>query len=98
MASPSKDPLPPLDLILYQSSRSRYSASSLADLAEIHPEMVLCYWKLGLLRAEGEGKQDPLFDDDALFLVKRLEELRRDYHLSLRALRLLAQTLYAEEG
>ncbi|MGD9895910.1 MAG: hypothetical protein AB7T14_02365 [Candidatus Methylacidiphilaceae bacterium] len=70
----------------------------MADLAEVHPQMVLCYWKLGLLRAEEHEPQDPRFDDDALFLLKKLEQLRKEYHLSLRALRLLTQALRSQEG
>ncbi|MDD4932648.1 MAG: hypothetical protein PHO89_04185, partial [Methylacidiphilaceae bacterium] len=55
------------------------------------------YWRLGLLRAEEQEEQDPLFDDDALFLLKQLEQLRKEYHLSLRALRLLARALRPQE-
>ncbi len=98
MASSEKDSAQSVELILYRSPPSKYSASSLAELAKVHPEMVLCYWKLGLLRSEGEEPQDPRFDDDALFLLKRLEELRKQYSLSLRALRLLAQALRSQEG
>lgn len=97
MASSDQDPERSVELVLYRSAPPRYSASSLADLARIHPEMVLCYWRLGLLRAEVD-RQDPLFDDDALFVLKRLEELRKEYNLSLRALRLLAEALRAHEG
>ncbi len=98
MASSEMDPAPSLELVLYRSTRPRYSVSSLAELARVHPEMVLCYWRLGLLRAEEEEEESPRFDDDALFLLKRLEQLRRDYGLSLRALRLLAQALRSWEG
>jgi DNA-binding transcriptional MerR regulator len=96
--SPQKDSRPSVELILYQSLPPRYSAAALAELADVHPEMVLCYWRLGLLQAEEQKPQDPLFDDDELFLLKRLEQLRKEYSLSLRALRLLAQALHLREG
>ncbi|QSR84632.1 hypothetical protein [Methylacidimicrobium sp. B4] len=98
MGSPERDRTPSVELVPYRSAGPRYSASSLAELARVHPEMVLCYWRLGLLCAEGEEEQGPRFDDDALFLLRRLEQLRRDYGLSLRALRLFAQALRSWEG
>lgn len=97
MASSEKEPAPSVELVLYRSSPPRHSVSSLAELARVHPEMVLCYWKLGLLPSDDEAAQDPRFDDDALFLLKRLEQLRREYSLSLRALRLLAQALRSQD-
>ncbi|MDD2676629.1 MAG: hypothetical protein PHP75_04085 [Methylacidiphilaceae bacterium] len=96
--SPQKDSRPSVELILYESLPPRYSAAALAELTGVHPEMVLCYWRLGLLQAEEQKPQDPLFDDDALFLLKRLEQLRKEYSLSLRALRLLGHALHSQEG
>ncbi|WP_020494317.1 hypothetical protein [Verrucomicrobium sp. 3C] len=93
-----KDSTPAAKLIPYQSWPPRYSAAELAEFAKVHPEMVLCYWRLGLIRAAEQEQQDPLFDDDALFLLKQMEQLRKEYSLSLRALRLLAQFLQAQEG
>ncbi|VVM07919.1 hypothetical protein MAMC_01886 [Methylacidimicrobium cyclopophantes] len=97
MSSSEPDSRPSAALILYRSSPPRYSVASLAELARVHPEMILCYWRLGLLSGETEGPQAPLFDDDALFLLKRLEQLRKDYGLSVRALRLLADALRSQE-
>ncbi|CAB4243081.1 protein of unknown function [Methylacidimicrobium sp. AP8] len=98
MVSSERDPARSFELVLYTSSRPTYSAFSMAELAKVHPEMVLCYWRLGLLRALEEEAEGPRFDDDALYLLKRLEQLRRDYGLSLRALRLLSRALRPPEA
>jgi DNA-binding transcriptional MerR regulator len=76
------------------SARSRYSIDDAAQLAEVHPELVRYYWRIGLFGpARGELEPEPLFDDDAIYELRRIEHYRRHYGVNRRALPLISRLL-----
>ena len=67
-----------------------YSLEEAARLAGVHPEMVRYYCQLGLF---GEGRARPeaelVFDDDALYEMRRFERYRRHHGVNRQTLRLI---------
>ncbi len=87
---PSSVP-PSLALVLVTgATRPMYSLEETARLADVHPEMLRYYCRLGLL---GEDRARPeidlVFDDDALFELRRFELYRRRHGVNRRTLRLI---------
>jgi DNA-binding transcriptional MerR regulator len=76
------------------AGRSTYSVDEAAQLAEVHPELVRYYFRLGLFgphRAETDS--EPVFDDDAIYELRRIEHYRRHYGVSRQALPLISRLL-----
>ncbi len=67
-----------------------YSLEAAAQLADVHPEMLRYYCQLGLF---GEARAHPdtllVFDDDALYELRRFEHYRRHHGVNRKTLRLL---------
>ena len=67
-----------------------YSLESAARFADVHPEMLRHYCRLGLF---GEARARPetvlIFDDDALYELRRFEHYRRHHGVNRRTLRLI---------
>jgi DNA-binding transcriptional MerR regulator len=67
-----------------------YSLEAAARLAGVHPEMLRYYCRLGLF---GEARAQPgtelVFDDDALFELRRIEHYRRHHGVNRKTLRLI---------
>ena len=74
-----------------EASPAVYSLEAAAHLAGVHPEMLRYYCQLGLF---GEARARPeaglVFDDDALYELRRFEHFRRDYGMNRRTLRLIS--------
>jgi DNA-binding transcriptional MerR regulator len=74
--------------------RSAYSLEEAAELSGVHPDMVRYYVRLGIL---GEGSLrpgvEPIFDDDALYELRRIEHYRRNYGVNRSALPLISRLL-----
>jgi DNA-binding transcriptional MerR regulator len=67
-----------------------YSLEDTARLAGVHPEMLRHYCRLGLFgAARARTGTDPVFDDDALYELRRFEHWRRHHGVSRRTLRLV---------
>jgi len=67
-----------------------YSLEAVASLADVHPELLRYYCRRGLLGASyARTEADPVFDDDGLYELRRIEHYRRRYGVSRRALPLL---------
>ena len=67
-----------------------YSLEAAAQLAEVHPEMLRYYCQLGLFGdARAQPEADLIFDDDALYELRRFEHFRRHHGVSRKTLRLL---------
>lgn len=86
---------PPEDYSLILLSRTdptatTYLLEEAARLADLHPEMLRYYCRLGLC---GEARAQPaaelVFDDDALFELRRFEDYRRHHSVDRKTLRLL---------
>ena len=67
-----------------------YSLEAAAELADVHPEMLRYYCQLGLF---GEARAQPsgqlVFDDDAIYELRRFEHYRRHHGVNRKTLRLL---------
>jgi DNA-binding transcriptional MerR regulator len=67
-----------------------YSLEAAARLAGVHPEMLRYYCQLGLF---GEARVQPeaelVFDDDALYELRRFEHYRRHHRVNRHTLRLI---------
>ena len=73
-----------------EASPATYSLESAARLADVHPEMLRYYCRLGLFgEARARPEAEPVFDDDALFELRRFEHYRRDHGLNRKTLRLI---------
>jgi DNA-binding transcriptional MerR regulator len=74
--------------------RSTYTLEAAAELAEVHPELVRYYVSRGLLAAlAAAGSEEPLFDEDAVYELRRIEHFRRHYGVHRRALPLITRLL-----
>jgi len=72
------------------ASPATYSFEAAARLAGVHPEMLRYYCRLGLFGAErAQPGSEPVFDDDALYELRRLEHYRRQHRLNRKTLRLV---------
>lgn len=77
-----------------RSGRVLHSLDDAAQLAEVHPELVRYYWRLGLFGpVPRESQPEPVFDDDALYELRRIEHYRRHYGVNRRALPLISRLL-----
>ncbi len=73
-----------------EAGPATYSLEAAAQLAQVHPEMLRYYCRLGLL---GEERTPPeaemVFDDDALYELQRFEHYRRHHRVDRQTLRLI---------
>jgi len=81
----------PLTLVLVtEIGPTTYSLEAAARLAGIHPEMLRYYCRLGLFGAARARPETALiFDDDALYELRRFEHYRRHHGVNRRTLRLI---------
>ena len=92
MSEPVPSELHPLTLVVVTGviRPVSYSLEAAADLADIHPEMLRYYCRLGIL---GEVLARPgtelIFDDDAIYELRRFEHYRRHHGVNRKTLRLL---------
>jgi len=69
---------------------STYSLEDAASLMGIHPEMVRHYCRLGLCgEARAMPETDLIFDEDAIYQLRRFEHYRRNNRVSRKTLRLI---------
>jgi len=69
---------------------SSYSLERAAELAGVHPEMLRYYCRLGLFREKHTtAEHNPVFDDDAVYELRRFESYRRAHGLDRPTLRLI---------
>ena len=67
-----------------------YSLQTAADLAGMHAEMLRYYCRLGLFgKARARPDAEPLFDDDALYELRRFEHYRQKQGVNRKTLRLI---------
>ena len=73
-----------------ETGPTTYTLETAADLAGIHPEMLRYYCRLGLCGDVCARHEDQLiFDDDAIYQLRRFEHYRRNNKLSRKTLRLI---------
>ena len=70
-----------------ETGRTPYSLSVAARLAAVQPDLLQHYCRIGLLgETRTNAAVEPVFDDNALYAVRRMENLREHHGVSLRAL------------
>ena len=68
-----------------------YSLEVAARLAGVHPEMLRYYCRLGLFGvARAQPEAELIFDDDALYELRRFEHYRRHHGVNRKTLRLIS--------
>ena len=68
-----------------------YSLEEAALLADVHPDMLRYYCRLGLFgAARAQPGAELTFDDDALFELRRFEHYRRHHGVDRKTLRLIS--------
>jgi DNA-binding transcriptional MerR regulator len=73
-----------------EAGPAAYSLETAARLAGVHPEMLRHYCRLGLFGdAYARPGSERLFDDDALYQLRRFEYYRRHHGVNRRTLRLI---------
>ena len=78
--------------------RQSYSLDTVARHAEIHPDLVLHYCRLGLLGDKRMALEpETVFDDDSVFELRRIEYYRRHLGVNRAALPLLISLLHEVE-
>lgn len=65
-----------------------YSLETAASLGGVHSELLRYYCQLGLFGPDRAGAE-PIFDDNALYELRRIEHYRRHHGVNLPALPLL---------
>ncbi|HTJ79628.1 MAG TPA: hypothetical protein VL357_11585 [Rariglobus sp.] len=80
-------------LILVRSGETGpaiHSLETAAALAGVHPEMLRHYCRLGLFgEARAQPDTEPVFDDDALYELRRFEHYRLKQGVNRKTLRLI---------
>jgi DNA-binding transcriptional MerR regulator len=67
-----------------------HSLEAAARLAGVHPEMLRHYCRIGLLgEARARPETELVFDDDAIYELRRFERYRRHHGLNRKSVRLL---------
>lgn len=75
---------------LTEARAATYTLESAASLAGVHPEMLRYYCRLGVFGEErARPTTEPIFDDDALYELRRFEHFRRRHGVNRKTLRLL---------
>jgi DNA-binding transcriptional MerR regulator len=73
-----------------EAGPATYSIEDAARLGGVHPEMLRYYCRLGLFGEERARSDDePVFDDDSLYELRRFEQYRRHHGVDRRTLRLI---------
>jgi len=74
------------------ASQAGFSLIDAARITGVHPEMILYYWRLGLLDAQRDLRAGMLtFDRGALEEIRHIEHYRRHLGVNRRALPLVCQ-------
>ncbi|AKC81678.1 hypothetical protein IMCC26134_00800 [Verrucomicrobia bacterium IMCC26134] len=90
IAPDSSSALMVLELDLPVHAPATYSLSVAATQCGVHPALVLHYCRIGLLGpALAQPDGEPVFNDDTLFELRRVEHYRRHHGIERRTLRLL---------
>jgi DNA-binding transcriptional MerR regulator len=83
-----------IELTRAPATRSTHSLEDAAKVADVHPELLRYYCRVGLFGPHhAESGSDPIFDDDAIYELRRIEHYRRHYGVNRRALPLISSLL-----
>ncbi|MGC4016990.1 MAG: chaperone modulator CbpM [Luteolibacter sp.] len=69
------------------SEMPHYSLEEAAERTSVEPEILRRYCRDGLLgHAKAESQAEPVFDDDALYDIRRIEQLRHQHGVPIEML------------
>jgi DNA-binding transcriptional MerR regulator len=75
-----------------ETSQTLYSLEAASRLTGVHPDLLQHYCRIGLLgETHTQPDVEPVFDDNALYEVRRIEHFRRHHVVNLRALPLVCR-------
>lgn len=82
-----------------ETDRPPYTLEVAARLTAVHPDLLRYYCRIGLL-GEKQRSADPtqVFDDHALYAVRRIEHFRRHHGVGWHALPLVCELIRESEG
>lgn len=73
-----------------EDAPATYSLEAAAEFGGVHPEMLRYYCRLGLFGPDRARPQaEMIFDDDALYELRRFEHYRRHHGVDRKTLRLI---------
>jgi hypothetical protein len=68
-------------------SKTGYSITAVAELTGVEPELIRYYCSHGIVAVVATGaRQRPVFDDDAIYELRRIEHYRRHFGVDRSAL------------
>jgi DNA-binding transcriptional MerR regulator len=70
-----------------------YSEAEASALTGVRPDLLRYYCRIGLLGRERALEKAPIFDDTALYEIRRVEGLRIEFGINRRALPLFCHLL-----
>lgn len=69
-----------------------YSLEGVVHLTGASRRSVLVYCKSGLVKPQGDGETGPMvFDDEAVYMIRRIEFLRSERGISLEGVRMILE-------
>jgi len=75
---------------LTETGPAGYSLETAAELGGVHPEMLRYYCRLGLFGEDrAQPGVEPVFDDDAIYELRRFEHYRQVQGVNRKTLRLI---------
>lgn len=70
-----------------------YSEQEASALTGVRPDLLRYYCRIGLLGRERALEKNPIFDDTAVYEIRRVEGLRAEFGINRRALPLFCDLL-----
>ncbi|HZZ17845.1 MAG TPA: MerR family transcriptional regulator [Opitutaceae bacterium] len=74
-------------------ARASYTLKLASQMTGAEPELIRYYHVSGILHAAPKGGRSPLFDDDSIYELRRLEHYRRQLGANRQALALIGGLL-----
>jgi DNA-binding transcriptional MerR regulator len=88
--TPENHALMLVELRVLEHGPATCSLTDAAHASGVHPDLLRHYCRIGLFgSAFAHAKAEPVFDDDMIFELRRLEHYRRFHGIERRTLRLL---------
>ncbi|MBV9391693.1 MAG: MerR family transcriptional regulator, partial [Verrucomicrobia bacterium] len=69
-----------------------HDLAAIAHYSDAHPDLIRYYWRHGLIAAVEKG-EDLFFDDDALYWLRQIQQIRRESGAGPRAIRIILQLM-----
>jgi DNA-binding transcriptional MerR regulator len=84
--------------VVNPASGELYDIRSAAEYSTIDPEGIRTYWRQGFITAVEYRDGEPLFDEDGIYWLRRIQNLRSEMHLEGQALRVVLDLMREVES